>query len=313
MSRFLAPEEIELAVATHVGRVRTSNQDDYLILLPGTGEVSRPGREGCLLAIADGMGGVAGGAQASRAALRALGAIAAAESGGGAALVAADVLERGFEAAAERVQDLADETVGLADMGTTMTALLLQGSHGAVAHIGDTRCLRIRAGQVEQLTVDHAMQASRNLLTRAIGGGQRGDGPDRLEFDLRAGDIFVLLTDGVWGEVTPDELAQDLRAGALQTGCERVLGRVFERGAPDNATVLAVRVAAVPVSAVRHRELELPAGEARIGVAGALGPGGASLWPRWPYALIVISAILLALAWVRMRHGFDLFEVLGLR
>ncbi|MEY2982048.1 MAG: hypothetical protein RL562_2275 [Planctomycetota bacterium] len=309
MSRVRVPEELELAVATHVGRVRTSNQDDYLILMPSSAAGTPRGRAGCLLAIADGMGGVAGGAQASRAALRALGAVAAGD------LLAdgEELLVRGFAAADERVHERAAETVGLSDMGTTMTALFLQGAAAAVAHIGDTRCLRIRGGQVEQLTLDHAMHESRNLLTKVIGGGQRGGDPDLASFELRAGDIFVLLTDGVWGEVTSDELAQDLRPGGLQAGCERLLGRVFERGAPDNATVLAVRVGAVPVAHSRSREVELPAGEARIGVAGAFGPAGLVRWPRWPYALIATSVVLLLLAWLRTRHGFDLFDVLGLR
>lgn len=306
MSRIVVPGDLEIAVATHVGRVRTSNQDDYLVLFPGAG-----GDAGGLFAIADGMGGVAGGAQASRAALRALGARFASGTGGGE--VAGDVLTDGFSAAAERVAQIASETAGLADMGTTMTALALRGGRAAVAHIGDTRCLRIRGAQVEQLTVDHASQEARNLLTRAIGGGQRDDGPDVLEFDVRPGDLFVLMTDGVWGEVDSDELVQDLRAGGLQAGCERVLGRVFERGAPDNATMLAVRVVTAPIGAARSQEVDLPAGEARIGVAGAFGPGGTTRWPTWPYALIGVSASLLALAWARMRHGFDLFELLGLR
>jgi serine/threonine protein phosphatase PrpC len=310
MSRVVVPEELELAVATHVGRVRTSNQDDYLILFPGAGERASGKAPRSLFAIADGMGGVAGGAQASRAALRALGACLAA---GGEEQSGAELLGRGFSDAAERVEELAKETVGLADMGTTMTALTLFGARGVLAHIGDTRCLRIRGGQAEQLTVDHASHESRNLLTRAIGGGQRGEGPDQSEFEVRAGDIFVLLTDGVWGEVSPEELVQDLRAGSLQAGCERILGRVFERGAPDNATVLAVRVASVSASAGRLREVELPPGEARIGVAGAFGPGGASRWPTWPYALIGVSAALLLLAWLRLRHGFDLFDAAGLR
>lgn len=310
MSRVLVSEDFELAVATHVGRVRTSNQDDYLILFPDSDGRSDGADRASLFAIADGMGGVAGGAQASRAALRALGARVAAV---GRCASEAGLLEQGFADAAGRVEALAHETAGLADMGTTMTALTLRGSHGVVAHIGDTRCLRIRAGQAEQLTVDHASHESRNLLTRAIGGGQRGEGPDLAEFEIRAGDIFVLMTDGVWGEVSADELVQDLRAGSLQAGCERILGRVFERGAPDNATVLAVRVAGVSASPARPREVELPAGEARIGVAGAFGPGGASRWPIWPYALIGVSAALLALAWLRLRHGFDLFEAAGLR
>jgi protein phosphatase len=299
VSRLEVTDDLEVFAATHVGRVRPSNQDDYLIHVPPLGQAERAGR---LFAIADGMGGVAGGAQASRAALRALGvALAAGSTEVG---DAGERLRAGFDAASARVHEVAAATSGLSDMGTTMTALLLFEGRGHLAHVGDTRCLRIRGGVCEQLTVDHAMREPRNLLTRAIGAGQRHEIVDLLEVEVRPGDLFVLCTDGVWGEVTPEEIQQDLRGGSLRRGCERLLGRVFERGAPDNATVVAVRVLATTIGA--NRAIELPAREARIGQAGNT-LGRSRLASRWPYLLLAVSIVLGLLAWLRAAHGISMF------
>lgn len=298
MSVLRVPGELEIGAVTHVGRVRTANEDDYLIAFP------EEGRDGGFVAIADGMGGVAGGAQASRAAIRALGATladAGPESDPG------DRLRAAFDAASERVHALESESPHLAGMGTTMTVLLFDGDRAFVGHVGDTRCSRIRSGTAEQLTEDHAMREPRNLLTRAIGAGQRHETVDVLEVDVQPGDTFVLCTDGVWSVVEPSELAQDLRAAPLQRACERVLSRVWDREAPDNATLVAVRIQGEPVRA--NRETDLPPAEARIRAepsrAERRGLGAA----RWPLVLLGASVLLVVLAWLRVFQGIDLVAV----
>lgn len=302
MTRVRVTEDLDIGVATHVGRVRTANEDDYLVYLPPVEDARNGGR---LFAIADGMGGVAGGGQASRAALRALGATLAVAAGEGED--AGERLTVGFAAASERVHTLAAESAVLADMGTTMTALLLVGGRAVVAHVGDTRCLRIRGASIEQLTEDHAMREPRNLLTRAIGAGQRHETVDIVDAEVRPGDLFVLVTDGVWGVVEPEEIARELRAGPLQDGCEEVLARVFERGAPDNATLVAVRAIGTEIGPVR--EVELPAAEARIGLPEA-GSDSRRIAPAsWPYLLLVASVLLGVLAWLRVTERLDVFEL----
>lgn len=298
MTLLSVPEDLEVAAATHVGRVRAANEDDYLIAFPAGS------RSGGFLVIADGMGGVVGGAQASRAATRAL---AASLSDADPALPAPDRLRAAFDAASERIHVLESESPQLEGMGTTMTALLFDGDRAFVGHVGDTRCIRIRGSKAEQLTEDHAMQEPRSVLTRAIGAGQRHESVDVIEVDARQGDVFVLCTDGVWGLVEVDELIQDLR-GPLQRGCERLLARVWDREAPDNATLVVARVTGAAGAPLR--EVDLPSGEARIRIEPspheARGLGAA----RWPFVLLGLSVVLVTLAWLRVVRGIDLLAVL---
>jgi PPM family protein phosphatase len=111
------PPGFAVGVCSHTGRVRSSNEDDYLLAaLPQAGPL--------LAAVADGMGGLFGGAEASRTALRALG---AAVLEGGVEVPPGERLLAGFTAASARVHEAASAVPALRDMGTTMTALLFTG------------------------------------------------------------------------------------------------------------------------------------------------------------------------------------------
>lgn len=302
MTRLQIPDTLEVAAATSVGRQRMVNEDDYLLIVPGSpADVQRVG---CIFAIADGMGGVAGGAEASRAALLAFGAAMAASDAGA---DRADRLREAFDAASERLHVLAAETAAHADMGTTLTALILDGGDRVwIGHVGDTRCLRIRRGELEQLTQDHAMREPRNLLTRAIGAGQRHEEADVIATDVRPADVFVLCSDGVWSIVADDEILAELRAGDLQAGAERLIERCCERGAPDNVTVVAVRV--LGLGAGELRPVEISSRETRVAIGLASADRGTPRLHRWPYALLLVSAVLGLLAWLRFAHGVDLLR-----
>src|SRR5262249_27794675 len=161
--------------------------DDYLVLAPHDPEVVR--RIGRLVAVADGMGGAMGGAEASRAALRALAAEFLTPPSAG--TVAPAHMRAGFAAACRRVLELARESPALAGMGTTLTAVHLCGERMVVGHVGDSRCYRLRDGRFEQLTTDHAVRGE-NRLTRCIGAGRDHEDVDVAEHDLRPGDRLLL-------------------------------------------------------------------------------------------------------------------------
>lgn len=284
---------VELGAATHAGRVRTENEDDYLVL-------SQPESGVLLVAIADGMGGLAGGADASRAAVRALGAICAER---GASADGEGTLRDGFAAAAARLKRIASGNARLAELGTTLTALLLRGDSVFVGHVGDTRCLRVRRGAVEALTIDHALEEPRHLLTRCLGAGQDGADGDFSRVECKSGDTFVLCTDGAWSLLEASEIAAEFRSGPLQAACERLAQTALDRGAPDNVTIVAVRVEPQPDAA--PREIEIPTTEFRTrrrATGGATSLGAA----RWPYFLFACALALAGLAWARWQHGFDL-------
>lgn len=131
---------------------------------------------------------------------------------------------------------------------TTLTALVLRGQSFTLAHVGDTRAYLLRQGQVEQLSEDHVMGGAdfAHRLTRAIGL------EDRVTIDYRqgevlAGDVFVLLSDGIHNDVRPRQIAQWAAEGALpaQALAERLAEAAERQGSRDNLSAVVVRVLGV--------------------------------------------------------------------
>jgi serine/threonine protein phosphatase PrpC len=148
---------------------------------------------------------------------------------------------------------------------TTLTALALQGPLLTVAHVGDTRAWRLRDGDCQQLTQDHAFDHPdfRNRLTRVLG----LDDPVRVDMhqvELQPGDLVLLSTDGVHGVLPRARiaaLAQE-HAGA-QALAEALVQAALAAGSRDNASALVVRVhgldaAALQDELVRSRTLPVP-------------------------------------------------------
>jgi len=279
------PEGLRVGVCSHTGLVRGANEDDYLLATP-------PHVEGAafVAAIADGMGGAAGGAEASRTALRAL----------GAALLERDGevgMREGFEQASARVLESAAAVPALRDMGTTLTALYLEDGAGVLGHVGDSRLYRLRGDTLEALTRDHSLKQGESLLTRCIGGGRSEWEPDSERFEVAAGDRFVLCTDGVWNVVDEASFASIAAARAPQRVAERLVRAALDAGGPDNATAVVVDVVDPRRSA--NLETELPRHE-RPGVR-ALWPAARSLRaPIWPWLLLISAAALLLWSALRL-------------
>jgi PPM family protein phosphatase len=125
-------------------------------------------------------------------------------------------------------------------MGTTLSALLIVGSQGFIAHVGDSRIYLMRGGRVQQVTEDHTVYnelikrgkltreqiekvAQKNAITRAVGVYERVE-VDTLVIEVLPGDTFVLASDGLTGYLeTPDELASRYLEGE---GATRRLGLI---------------------------------------------------------------------------------------
>lgn len=284
-----------VGAATHTGSVRVNNEDDYLL-----GSLVAPEPELLLCAVADGMGGAAGGAEASRAALRALGAAVL----DGASVQSADErLQAGFSAAAARVFEHTVLVPSLRDMGTTLTAVCFEPRRASVGHIGDTRLCRLRDGAWEVLTTDHAVRHPDNLLTRCIGGGQPDCVADRFGFDTRPGDRFVLLTDGVWSAVVDAELPRLVGRGEPQAVAEALVRAALAAGGPDNATAVVVEVRAVAAEAPPN-EIDVPR-EERPDRGLGWSPAVSLRSPWWPWLLLAIAAVLTTLVVLRLGFDFD--------
>src|SRR5262249_12889626 len=196
---------IEAGAATHVGKVREQNEDNYLV-------ATRRG----LWAVADGMGGHAAGDIASRLVVEELDAIAVPAT-------AAELLarcEQHIISANSRLRKLGDERGAV--VGTTIAVLLAFNSHYASVWSGDSRIYRIRRRRIEQISVDHTevqelisegrltaeearIWPRRNVVTRAIG---VSDHPElEIKGDaLEPGDIFVICSDGLTAHVEDKEI-----------------------------------------------------------------------------------------------------------
>ncbi len=293
-------DDIEVGVATHTGPVRGANEDDFVVLEPT--ELAQLQQRGRLFVIADGMGGVAGGAEASRIAVRGLtGSFLQDEAG-----TLVERMSKGFDAAAREVHRASLSSPQLADMGTTMTAIGYHGGLLVVGHVGDSRCVRLRDGAFEQLTEDHAVEEPRHLLTRCVGAGRDSEEVDIQELRPEPGDTFALLTDGVWGRLDDDALATLLRMSSVQTAAERLVADAIEAGGTDNATAVVVRIAHVGDFG-SPREVDLPTEESSLRLAArelVVRP------PRWPWVLLALSSLIAAFAGAKLLFGWSVTDLL---
>ncbi|HEX6813911.1 MAG TPA: PP2C family serine/threonine-protein phosphatase [Planctomycetota bacterium] len=286
------PAGFDVGVCSHTGSVRGNNEDDYFVGTAPDGVF--------LCAIADGMGGVAGGAEASRTALWALG---MAVLDGSTKLPHEERVREGFAAASVRLFDAANAVPALRDMGTTLTALCFGDGMARLGHVGDTRAYRLRGGVCEQLTTDHAVREPSNMLLRCIGGGHATCDVDQAEWRTEPGDRFLLVTDGVWS-VVPGPLLQRLAERSKpQAVAEALVAQALAAGGPDNATAVVVDVLeASDLSA--NREVDLPRDER---------PSDRDRWPKpvslrppvWPWVLLTVALLWLVHAVLRWAFGID--------
>jgi protein phosphatase len=230
-------------LATDVGRVRTNNEDSYLVHEP-------------LFAVADGMGGPAAGEVASEIAVSTLRAAFQTDH-------SRDSLADAVRLANRAVFERARDDPALRGMGTTLTAVALVEESGddvlAVVNVGDSRAYRMRDGELEQLTEDHSLveemvrtgrlsadeattHPQRHIITRAL-----GIEPD-VEVDCFAitpfaGDRYLLASDGLTNEMEDREIASVLRRTTdPQRAAEELVSHARQSGGRDNITVVVVDV-----------------------------------------------------------------------
>jgi protein phosphatase len=229
-------------LATDVGRVRSVNQDNALAI------------EG-LFAVADGMGGHRGGEVASEVAVQALRQRAP-------VLTSIDLLEA-IHVANDAILDQSNDDPALRGMGTTLCVLALVDAEGderlAIANVGDSRVYLFANGELEQMTDDHSLVAAlvregrltpeeaeehpqRNILTRALGIDHEVS-VDAWEVPPFVGDRWVLCSDGLFNEVSVDQMAAVLRRLEDPTDAASELVRLAnDSGGRDNITVLVVDI-----------------------------------------------------------------------
>ena len=126
---------------------------------------------------------------------------------------------------------------------TTLTALVLRGQSYALAHVGDSRAYLLRDGEILQMTQDHVVNHPdfKHQLLRAVGAADRLV-VDYVQGDLQLGDVFMLLTDGVHGELDDARLKALLQTPGAQEASAALVAAALKAGSRDNVTALVVRV-----------------------------------------------------------------------
>ena len=252
------PRLITAACHTDKGRVRSINEDASLILdLVHSAIVdsleSFPVDQGsALLAVADGMGGANAGEVASQLAIeqmvRRLTAPSQSDN-------SQSRLSDAIKSANRAIRREAQEASAKAGMGTTITAILVNGNRGNVGQVGDSRAYLIRGDTMEQLTKDQSLvqllvdagqlteeeaihSQRRNVILQALG-AQDDVTPDMSELFLENGDTILLCTDYLMQKVTKSEVLELVQKNAsIDDVCRALVSLANERGGEDNITAL---------------------------------------------------------------------------
>ena len=232
---------LRTAGRTDIGRRRENNEDAIV-------------RSDRLALVADGMGGHPGGEIAANAAASLVPAVFSGRS--------VDELEAAVRAANWAIRDRANAKAALDGMGTTICAAgLLTDGHIALVNVGDSRAYLWHKGALTQLTQDHSVTAELiqrgelredeapqhphyGVLTRALGVGPDVE-IDRQTFAPEVGDRIVLCTDGLFNELSGNEIASTMAEdGDIAAIVNNLIDQAIRGGGRDNVSVVVAEVAA---------------------------------------------------------------------
>ncbi|HEV8510183.1 MAG TPA: Stp1/IreP family PP2C-type Ser/Thr phosphatase [Gemmatimonadales bacterium] len=263
------PIRVEVFGKTDLGRTRDHNEDRFLVAdLTRKAASLQPevrqhdiGPRGTLLVVADGMGGAAAGELASEMATDTIYDHLVKTWNSEHEVTPqrfAYRLKEAVEVANASIHAHAKAHPEVRGMGTTTTAAGVLNDHLYLTQVGDSRAYLIRGGQAHQITKDQslmqrlveagelteeeaAQSERRNIILQALGPDPKVK-VDLTHQEVRRGDILVLCSDGLSGQVKKEEIAKIVtQAKDLSAACEQLIALANERGGPDNITVVIAR------------------------------------------------------------------------
>nr|WP_326831639.1 protein phosphatase 2C domain-containing protein [Arthrobacter sp. BL-252-APC-1A] len=264
---------LRYAARSDVGMVRFKNDDSAYV-----------GRY--LAVVADGMGGHAGGNVASASTVLDLVHLDRPDLDD----VAVTVLADEIQAANSLLSELVTTSPDLSGMGTTVTAMLLQGDRLALAHIGDSRAYRLKDGVFEQISVDHTfvqrlidegrlrpedaeVHPHKNVLMRVLGDVDASPELDLATFEVEPGEKWLLCSDGLNAVLRDSDIETVLRDSTdLGAAVDTLVELTLAGGSPDNVTVAIIEVAEeaeAPAPAPVREPAPVTAGTAAVKAEGA--------------------------------------------
>ena len=235
---------MNVASRTHIGLVRASNQDALLL---------EPGKYG-LYGVADGMGGHKAGDIASMMAVTLMKRFLSDVKPTG------EQLRKGIEEANQMIYEEQLYRSELSGMGTTLTVIWEDKKRIFLGHVGDSRAYLLRDNTLRQVSQDHSMVAEmvrdglitqeealrhpyRNIITRALGTDTTVD-VDVTEIEKRAGDIYLLCSDGLSEYVREEQMRQLLLDHDLEEAADLMLNLALKGGGRDNISLVIAEVTA---------------------------------------------------------------------
>jgi PPM family protein phosphatase len=240
--------EVSASVQSDTGCVREMNEDSGLYHKPS--EADALASKGVLLVVADGMGGHSAGEVASKMAVDLVLRLYYDSPS-----AAPDALREAVEEANREIHAASLEDESRRGMGTTCTALAILGGEGFAAHVGDSRLYMLRGGKIYLLTEDHSAvmemvklglitmdeartHEDKNVILRALGTSPEVEVSTLTPFPVRAGDRYLLCSDGLYDLVTDEEMERELTASEdIHAAGERLIAIAKARGGHDNITV----------------------------------------------------------------------------
>jgi serine/threonine protein phosphatase PrpC len=247
-------DHLRYAAVSDIGMRRTSNQDSHSVELATDLEGWR--RRGHLFLVADGMGAHAAGELASQLAADTIPHLYFKQLD----LSAPESLKQAVIDSNSEINRKGKANQDFHNMGTTCSVLTLLPQGAVIAHVGDSRIYRLRAGLLEQLTFDHSLvwemraagQSSpnsdiesmipRNVITRSLGPYAEVDVDLEGPFPVEVNDTFLLCSDGLVGEVTDSEIAAILSSLPVDEAAQALVDLANLRGGPDNITIVICQV-----------------------------------------------------------------------
>jgi serine/threonine protein phosphatase PrpC len=245
---------VKFVARSEIGHARENNEDKFDFYEPD--EEPLLAARGSVYLVCDGMGGHNAGQIASELAAKQF--LHAYYHLGGTAQEAA---RHAILQAHHYIAEMASKIPSRYGMGTTLTALILKQDEGILAHVGDSRCYRLREGVFEQLSRDHTLVArlveqgiitpeqakyhpQRNVIRQAVGVADPSEPlePDIETFALQAGDLYLLCSDGLTDMVDDAEIEAILRDEPPIRAAWRLVDRALANGGRDNITVVLVQI-----------------------------------------------------------------------
>jgi protein phosphatase len=291
-------DDIEHASLSDVGLRRSHNQDSFATLLASDQEQWQA--QGHLFVVADGMGAHAVGELASKMAADSIPHLYSKYIHEG----PVQALQRAIGETNFAIHTRGQQNREFAGMGTTGTALLIHPNGAWIGHVGDSRCYRIRHGNIQQLTFDHSLvwELARrqnrapeelvgvptNVIVRSLGSAESVQVDVEGPYPLEPGDHFLLCSDGLSGQVSDREIGAIISNLPPEEACRFLINLANLQGGPDNITAVVAHIGGAPEPEAADSSAAAPAAAVpRPSLAERLTPIVKKL--PWPLLSLVLG------------------------